>query len=44
MVLTAIMVFLTYSPLDKTNFWIYWVSFIIIHILDIMFFAVTSFA
>ena len=25
MVLTAIMVFLTYSPVDATNFWIYWV-------------------
>jgi hypothetical protein len=25
MVLTAIMTFLTYTPLDKTNFWIYWV-------------------
>jgi hypothetical protein len=25
-ILSAIMIFLTYSPADYTNFWIYWVS------------------
>jgi hypothetical protein len=41
MVLTAVMVYLTYSPLDKTNFWIYWVRIDLLMYFQILCYDVT---
>lgn len=47
MILTAIMVFLTYSPVDATNFWIYWcTAFVFVafgYLVDVLFCAHMTF-